>query len=622
MSDKTLKTIPRCVAPFTSVAVWADGESIICCEDKGPPAGHLGLVGDMSELVNSDKMRSARKQFMQGQVPEGCRVCLDESTRQPTVHNYYNDQFRWEDIAGAYDEATGVVDQTQYLLIALGNLCTYACRMCFDKLSTRLSSDRHRMLGNVPVGYQRNDIDKVIGFIRANPIRVVTFHGGNPINEPRFLDVLAELSSDTRVEIISNGSTLTCANTDIRPMLARFRQVHFNISLDGTRRTTEYVRVHSKFDDVFQHFIDVRALPNVTVNLHNTITNLNLFDLPAYYTMVLSGKFADADSISSYIATVPAVHRVTTLPPELRQLARTHLEDFLRVLGDTAGPAPSDAPGLKRNAARTYVLNVLHRLDSAAYDPRLFAGFLDLTRKSDVFYGFEPLPEYSYYLVASAAGPSGSSAPQIPHPGAPQAGAVQPGGEMNPAVTSELPLAAGPCPYTGERRFSRSECTFGWTAAFQQNCTAVTVRVRLVPDAGITDAVLASLKSTWETGIENKWSNHFVCTGPYGNSTITFDVQFVSSNPHHTVRVIAGSGRSNMTNWHTTDSGDVAAHEFGHMLGNQDEYVDVNCPNRNPVNTGTVMDNNVGQALQRHVDRVCSSTPLTAEHFSIGLNLI
>jgi hypothetical protein len=50
--------------------------------------------------------------------------------------------------------------------------------------------------------------------------------------------------------------------------------------------------------------------------------------------------------------------------------------------------------------------------------------------------------------------------------------------------------------------------------------------------------------------------------------------------------------------------------------------VDVNCPNRNPVSTGTVMDAVAGPAVQRQVDRICSSTPLTAEHFSIGLNLI
>ncbi len=133
---------------------------------------------------------------------------------------------------------------------------------------------------------------------------------------------------------------------------------------------------------------------------------------------------------------------------------------------------------------------------------------------------------------------------------------------------------------------------------------------------------MATLRTRWATGIVNKWSGHFICTGPYGNSTITAAVQFVTTNPHHTVRVRVGPGQSNMTLWDTTDSGDVAAHEFGHMLGNQDEYSDIACPNRSPVNTGTVMDNNVGPAEQRHVNRVCSSSPLLADHFSIGLDLI
>ncbi|MGW0537410.1 twitch domain-containing radical SAM protein [Streptomyces sp. NPDC003032] len=629
MSQKPENRTPLCIAPFVSLAIWADGESIICCEDKGPQAGRLGLVDDVSGLVNSEKMRIARRQFLRGEVPEGCRACLDEATRQPTVHNYYQEKFDWRDVAEAYDETTGDVSRTQYLLIALSNLCTYSCRMCFDKLSTRLSSDRHRMLGVESVGYRRNDIDKVISFIRANPIRIVTFHGGNPINEPRFLDVLNELSNDVSVEIISNGSTLTSGKVDIRPHLSRFERVHFNISLDGTRRTTEYVRMHSDFDDVFRHFTEVKALPNTTVNLHNTITNLNLFDLPAYYTMVLSGKFADADSISSYIATVPAVHRISTLPPELRQLARERIEGFLRGLGAAGGTTPSDAFDFKADNARAYARNVLHRIDSVPYSPRLFAEFLDLTRRTDAFYGVDPLPEYSDYLVAGASGsseplrsgpsPSSASQPAVPDEVAAKGVVVS----HNAPEPAEGPHAlAGPCPYIGQRGFRVSECSFGWTAAYFQNCTAVTVRIQLNPDAGITAAQMATLRTTWETGIENKWSNRFVCTGPYGNSVITFDVQWVTSSPHHVVRVRQGPAQSDMTLWDTADSGDVAAHEFGHMLGNPDEYSDARCPNRNPVNTGTVMDNNIGPALQRHVNRICVSAPLTAEAFSIGLDLI
>ena len=40
------------------------------------------------------------------------------------------------------------------------------------------------------------------------------------------------------------------------------------------------------------------------------------------------------------------------------------------------------------------------------------------------------------------------------------------------------------------------------------------------------------------------------------------------------------SRQTNMTLWHTTDSGDVAAHEFGHMHGNPDEYTAAPAPSQ------------------------------------------
>jgi hypothetical protein len=172
-----------------------------------------------------------------------------------------------------------------------------------------------------------------------------------------------------------------------------------------------------------------------------------------------------------------------------------------------------------------------------------------------------------------------------------------------PYVTEIYDFPTGVVGPTQEVSFSVSECVYGWTAAYAQRGTRITVRIRLDPDAGISDATMTTLRDRWKNGIESKWSNRFgCCTDPgcIGRCALTFGVEWVTSGEHHRVRVQQGPARSNMTTWDTEDSGDVASHEFGHMLGHPDEYGDSNCPSRSPVNTGTVMDDNT-----EVVERLC-----------------
>ncbi len=153
--------------------------------------------------------------------------------------------------------------------------------------------------------------------------------------------------------------------------------------------------------------------------------------------------------------------------------------------------------------------------------------------------------------------------------------------------------------------FDVSECIYGWTAAYEQTWSHIVVRIDLDPDAVITNANMATLRNTWENTIETRWSN---VGGAARNGELTcpftFDVRWVNTGEHHEVRVRQGPAGTNMTTWDTSDTGAVASHEFGHMLGNPDEYTSGTCPNRSPVNTGTIMDSNSNNIQLRLLERL------------------
>jgi hypothetical protein len=158
-----------------------------------------------------------------------------------------------------------------------------------------------------------------------------------------------------------------------------------------------------------------------------------------------------------------------------------------------------------------------------------------------------------------------------------------------------------------EVSFSRRECIYGWTARYEQTWSSIRVRVRLNPDAGITAQTMQTLRTAWRQGIRNTWNDQWAVGRP-GEAAcpLEFDIAWVTTGRHHTVRVRPGAGETNMTLWHTQDTGAVAAHEYGHMLGHPDEYTDSNCPNRSPVNTGTVMDNNSATVPSRLMTRLAT----------------
>ncbi len=117
--------------------------------------------------------------------------------------------------------------------------------------------------------------------------------------------------------------------------------------------------------------------------------------------------------------------------------------------------------------------------------------------------------------------------------------------------------------------------TRDYTIGITDRDVVVSVVIRLKPtDEGKN---LDELKTRWLDGLRSVWNGKYVVTN--GSSTYALRVRpiFVDAGytdaVHHDLKVVKGPSRSNESKWDTEDKGKTtAAHEFGHILGNRDEY--------------------------------------------------
>lgn len=89
-------------------------------------------------------------------------------------------------------------------------------------------------------------------------------------------------------------------------------------------------------------------------------------------------------------------------------------------------------------------------------------------------------------------------------------------------------------------------------------------------------SVPAAKLAEWRSGIDSIWNNRFSAFNGTNRLRIIFQPMFdnTEQNPHHNVVIIDSPNRhrSNESHWWLYEDGRSIAHEFGHMIGNLDEY--------------------------------------------------
>ncbi|SFR06217.1 twitch domain-containing radical SAM protein [Poseidonocella sedimentorum] len=405
-----------CVLPWTHLFIGETGEFRPCCmslEQRGEvnrdaEGAPLHAYDDLplDDIWNSPFMRGIRRDMLSGITPRACARCMRDEKLGLRSHRQASN-------AGVGDAAIpaliatsqdGAADPAMIrsLDVRLGNRCNLKCRMCSPVSSRAMLSDFAALHGRSP---EDPKLQALMG--RENWVSSPSFHalfeacasgaeevqfsGGEPLLIPEMEILLRSLvergiAGGIALHYISNLTVLPDRFFDY---WARFKDVRFLVSLDGTGAVGEYIRTPMRWRTVDKNLrtLNARAaelnctLPRINV----TVQAYNIFDIDRTVTYIAEQLPAFGRPCLSLLY-FPEPLGIQILPQDMKAAATERLERLLRRL---EGGWPEQWRGAEAEDLKSKIRGIIEHMHASCRadlldEFRRWTRLLDARRGEDV----------------------------------------------------------------------------------------------------------------------------------------------------------------------------------------------------------------------------------------------
>ena len=361
-----------------------DGSVKICCAQnenmhlkKDDDTTFNLYEDDISEVWNSKHIQDIRKRLLNGEQIQECNVCWNvenaekdygghdapKSTRLDSIQSYMEDDgiFSWlresieKNMQSTLDD--GVVEESlKSLELRLGNHCNLKCNMCWGYSSSRINSERLHLLQSkdkdmpswlfdmwYPSEY---DISKIDMMWHENPKFLENFKkvapklkrlyvtGGEPSIIEANTKIINHLIDIGNKEChVSFTTNLIVWNEDLYEKLEFFDRSEVQVSVDGYRKSQEYIRYGSDWRTVSDNFKKLIQLPNkVRIQVYNVFQIYNMFEtyklMKWMDSLSTSGVLKRNVGFYSILIDQPLYLRTNVMPWSIRDKAMRLYREF------------------------------------------------------------------------------------------------------------------------------------------------------------------------------------------------------------------------------------------------------------------------------------------------------
>jgi sulfatase maturation enzyme AslB (radical SAM superfamily) len=266
MDNRKSKTF--CILPWIHSYVNSNGAYQVCCTadeyhkgipDKDGVDYNINNRPDVSEVMNSDFMKTLRKQMLEGKWSDVCTRCFETESLDGVSRRIIENKEHENLIDDLIDKTKhdGEIEvELKTLDYRLGNLCNLQCRMCGPFSSGNWIKDWNDVMPEKvhmspeQVSYYQNfqwvEKDLLIDELKEkiNGIDRIHFAGGEPLLSPQMAKILREcirLGVSKNISI-SYNTNATVLPKEILNLWKEFKEIKLLCSVDGFREVNDYIQ--------------------------------------------------------------------------------------------------------------------------------------------------------------------------------------------------------------------------------------------------------------------------------------------------------------------------------------------------------------------------------------------
>lgn len=310
-----------CIAPFVNFSVTTDGRVRLCCQAKSFKRVHVH-DDDIEKIWKSDEYVVARNAFLDGRWPDECQVCMDNTAKGiPSRRELENS--RWSHLDW---EALKSDPRIYCYDLRMGNTCNLKCVMCHPLNSSMWVNemDDHPHMRDMRPndGHKWAMEEYLLDQVRGNLLhaQMLYFSGGEPLLIKKHQELIDHCIANGHAEHIelvydTNG---TMIDEGWIERWGRFKSVQINLSIDGGREVTEYVRYPVKYDSLLRA-MDLLRDSRCDVYLQLSLAAYNIFEVDAIVSLRRQYGFRGVNISTVYW---PSFMGAQNLPDDIKRRAK------------------------------------------------------------------------------------------------------------------------------------------------------------------------------------------------------------------------------------------------------------------------------------------------------------